>query len=272
MAAKTSLEVASEVIQTGDVFELGKSLGRNEAFQFMRRAVDAALARQFALMKQAKLWEKAGRKSWEEFCRVDIGMDRKTVDHYIDALQEFGDRYFATAKQLRITTDHYRLLEAHIDDDGKIEIDGEKLAFSKDNAPRIKAYIELQKRATAKIEEEKKAAQRALSEASLKLKKIQEANKKLYQGSTEAQVEMFRASAMINEACSMLEAARNKPGWDEDYDSALRQAVGEYAFTRIAEVCDFKGHIAIAAAQMDATEPLVRHREGKVKTIGTTRQ
>jgi hypothetical protein len=239
MEKQNALIVAGEVVETTQmqVNEVMRGLGRHEALQFMRNGASAALAKQYAILKSANAHTQLGRKSWDEFCRLDLGMDRKTVDGYIAALAEYGEKYFATAKQIRVPVDAYRLIEGHIDDaTGEIEIDGEKLGFTKQNAPKIKAFIEAQKRDLGETKEEAARARRSASEAKKALSALKAKDSKLFADASPAQMLIYKAESDFMRAVAELEAAKAHETFNAESDTHLLHLMCQFIWGMVAQV------------------------------------
>lgn len=236
MKETNGLAVAGEVLQATqvEVNEIMRGLGRHEALQFIRNGASAAAARQYATLKANNAHLLVGRKTWDEFCRLELGMDRKTVDGYINALAELGEKYFATAKLIRVPVNSYKLIEGHIDDTtGEIEIDGERLAFTKQNAPRIKAFIESQKRDLGDTKEEVARSKRAASEAKKALSTLKARDSKLFGDATPAQMLIYKAESNFLKAMAELSAAQAHETFDHAGDVDLLHMMCQFMWSMV---------------------------------------
>ena len=266
---ENSLVVAGSAIDAEqvEINQVLRGLGRHEAFQFMRSGVNAALARQYSMLKNADAYKLLGRKNWDEFCRIDLGMDRTTVDGYIKALDEFGERYFATAKQIRMPMDNYRLIEGQINEDGEIEIEGEKLAFTKQNAPRIRAFVEETRKKLGDVSEDLTRSKRAASEAKKKLSEVRARESKLFGDATPAQMLIYKAESDFMRAISQIEAAKVHDSFrDEDINFLHLMCQFFFAHTAAAGVvvCNGISHKAFSSSDQFAAEAMAEELDGNL--------
>ena len=78
--------------QTEDSVDLGKWLGRREAFSQIAGRCSAADAKCLRALRTSKIYKKMGL-TWEETCKQKVGICRKVADRIIRDLDEFGDDY-----------------------------------------------------------------------------------------------------------------------------------------------------------------------------------
>ena len=120
--------------------ELGACVGQAQAFRWMARHCSAAGARQLKQIKEDRSYESIGL-SWEQFCIQHAGISRAYADRLIKRLDEFGEPYFQLSGIARISPESYRLLAPAVTPEG-IEVDGESIPLTPENAPRIRKAVE----------------------------------------------------------------------------------------------------------------------------------
>lgn len=145
---KNALQVAGEHLTDAkpeELMELGKWVGRGQGFGLIAAKAQQAMAQCLKRIRDSGSYKATGLP-WDRFCPQEIGMDRKTVERLIASEDEFGLGYFAMSQVMRISASTYRLIAGAVDGD-TIELDGEKVAITKTNAPRIvEAVAKLAKR------------------------------------------------------------------------------------------------------------------------------
>jgi len=122
-----------------ELIDIGAWIGRQQAFAVIANKCSAAQALALKQVKETRAYEKVGL-NWEDFCREFAGISRTHADRIIDQFNEFGDNYFRLSSLARISPDTYREIAAQVDDNA-IEIDGQKIALTPENAPKIRAAI-----------------------------------------------------------------------------------------------------------------------------------
>lgn len=122
-----------------ELIDAGAWIGRQQAFAVIGSKCLAAQALSLKQTKESRAHEMLGL-TWEEFCSQYAGISRAHADGLIRQLDEFGDTYFRLSEIARISPETYRQIAPHIDGD-TIEIEGEKLALSPENAPKIRSAI-----------------------------------------------------------------------------------------------------------------------------------
>ncbi len=120
--------------------EIGAWIGRQQAFGAIANNCSAAQALSLKQVKQSGVLEQLGL-TWEEFCNQHAGISRVHADRVIQQYNEFGENYFRLSALARISSETYRRVAGRIEGD-TIEIAGEKLALTPENAPRIRAAIQ----------------------------------------------------------------------------------------------------------------------------------
>lgn len=114
--------------------ELGKWVGRREAFGLMAGHCSAADVESLRRIKEGKLYEK--HCTWEEFCSRHLRMARRTVDRDIAYLKRFGTAFFTMRQLAHISLREYAQIAGHISDAG-VRLDGEVIALLPENGEQL---------------------------------------------------------------------------------------------------------------------------------------
>ena len=119
--------------------DLGAWIGRGQAFSFVANHCSAAQAECLTRIRKAGLY-KALNLTWDEFCKQHAGASRAHADQIIRRLEEFGAAYFRLSEIIRISPQSYRAMQAAVKGEA-IEIGGESIPITSENAPRIRQAI-----------------------------------------------------------------------------------------------------------------------------------
>ena len=136
MDDRTTTDVAANPLST---FDLGAWIGRGQAFSFVANHCSAAQAECLTRIRKDGLY-KALDLTWEEFCKQHAGTSRARADEIIRRLEEFGAAYFRLSEIIRISPQSYRTMQATVKGEA-IEIGGESIPITPENAPRIRQSI-----------------------------------------------------------------------------------------------------------------------------------
>jgi hypothetical protein len=120
-------------------FDLGAWVGKSQAFDSVADQCQAARAECLRQMRDSRCHEALGL-TWEEFCRERLGIARSYADKLIHRLEEFGKPYFDLIGIAPISAEKYRALAPSVSGQG-IEIDGEIVPITPENAPRIRQAV-----------------------------------------------------------------------------------------------------------------------------------
>ena len=120
--------------------DLGAWIGQTQAFGLLANRCSTAQADCLKRIRESRSYETLGL-TWEQFCRQHTGISRSHADDLIRNLDEFGDRYFQLSGIARLSPELYRLLAPAVSDEG-IEIDGEIVPITPENAPRIRLAVQ----------------------------------------------------------------------------------------------------------------------------------
>jgi hypothetical protein len=124
----------------GQFLELGARIGRGQAFGLIAAKSLAAQAQCLLEIRDAGTY-KLLDLTWDEFCPQCVGLSRPRVDQLIHNLEEFGANYFQLSEIVKISPETYRRIAPQVQD-GVIEIEGETVAITPENAPRIRKEIQ----------------------------------------------------------------------------------------------------------------------------------
>jgi hypothetical protein len=120
--------------------DVGAWIGRGQAFGIMAGKCAAAQAECLRTMKRDRMHERLGI-TWEQFCEKHIGVSRSYVHRLIQRLEEFGPDYFRIDEVVPLSPESYRLIAGSVRE-GAIEIEGEAVPITQDNAVRIHRAVE----------------------------------------------------------------------------------------------------------------------------------
>ena len=119
---------------------LGSWLGLQKAFATVAGSCTAARAQCLRQVRDSHMLDDIGL-TWEEFCTEYAGLSRPHADSLIRQYEQFGDAYFRLSEIARISPKCFQQIAGYIDGDA-IEIEGEKLALTPENAHKIRAAIQ----------------------------------------------------------------------------------------------------------------------------------
>jgi hypothetical protein len=120
--------------------ELGAYIGKSQAFSFLARHCSAAEAQCLKRIRETASYQTLGL-NWDQFCPQHIGISRSHADRIIHQLDEFGETYFQLAGITQISSESYHLIAPAVTGEG-IEIDGEVIAITQENAVRIRQAVQ----------------------------------------------------------------------------------------------------------------------------------
>lgn len=128
-----------------DDLDLGRLLGRREAFQIVAARCTAADASLLRDIRERKLYI-GHAKDWEEFCLKHLHTSKQNANRLIHILEEFGPGYFEVAQFTRISPATYRAIAPAVQDH-TLEHNGETIALVPENAERVTAALSQLKKA-----------------------------------------------------------------------------------------------------------------------------
>ena len=120
--------------------DLGSWTGLQNAFAAVAGSCSAARAQCLKQVRDSHLLDDLGL-TWDEFCTEYAGISRGHADHLIHQYNEFGDSYFRLSEIARVSPKTYGQIAPHVDNDA-LDIDGQKIPLTPENAPRLRAAIQ----------------------------------------------------------------------------------------------------------------------------------
>lgn len=135
------------------ILDIGKMLGRREAFGLVAGRCSAAEASCLRTIRESKQY-KSLAPTWDEFCSNHLHMSRAAADRTIRLHEEFGGDYFELTQLVRIPPEAFRAIAPAVKDKA-VHIDGESIALAPENAHKVAEAIgRLRNRAAAEPEEQ----------------------------------------------------------------------------------------------------------------------
>jgi len=122
-----------------DDLNLGRLLGRREAFSALAARCSAAEAAQLKTIRDSRAFLNHA-KDWKEFCEKFLHISDDTANRLIGLLERFGPAYFQVAQLTRISAKTYRAIAPSIHDEA-IHYNGEAIPLSPENADRVAAAV-----------------------------------------------------------------------------------------------------------------------------------
>jgi DNA-binding MarR family transcriptional regulator len=122
-----------------ELLELGKWMGRKQAFASLAGGCSAADAECLRQMRSEKRYRALG-VSWAEFCKQRLGLTQPTADKIIKRLEEFGPQYFRLAQATGIAPEEYRRIAGSVSEQGLAHA-GELIPISAEEAPRLMSAV-----------------------------------------------------------------------------------------------------------------------------------
>jgi hypothetical protein len=119
--------------------ELGRWMGRREAFGIMAGQCSAADVESLRRIRQEKSY-RALDCTWADFCRSHLHVARRSVDRAIGYLQEFGPAFFHLTQLVHISPGEFRSIAQHVTDRG-LEVDGNVIALLPENSRQVTAAV-----------------------------------------------------------------------------------------------------------------------------------
>jgi hypothetical protein len=125
--------------------DLGRWMGRREAFGLMAGRCSAADAESLRRIRDEKLYKRLNC-TWAEYCMRHLNVERRSVDRAIGYLQEFGPAFFHVTQLTHIGPKDYRAIASNIGQDG-VTLDGTAVTLLPENSQEVSSAVaELLKR------------------------------------------------------------------------------------------------------------------------------
>ena len=120
--------------------DLGSWVGLQKAFANVSSGCSAARAQCLKQVRDSHMLDDLGF-TWEEFCTLHAGISRRHADNLIHQYERFGDAYFRLTEIAPVSPKTFQQIAAQVTPD-TIEIDGQPIAITPENAPKIRAAIQ----------------------------------------------------------------------------------------------------------------------------------
>lgn len=128
-------EIANNPAAADELFDLGKWLGRRQAFALVSSKTAAAEVESLRKIRDENLYRAKG-VDWAEFCQKYAGITSVYANRLIHQLEEFGPNYFDLSHIMRISANTYRQISGSVSEDG-ITFGGEKIAITPENSDKL---------------------------------------------------------------------------------------------------------------------------------------
>jgi hypothetical protein len=125
---------------TGKAVDLGKWLGRRQAFALVAGRCSAADAECIRKMRAERNYRTLA-PSWGEFCKQHLGISKAWANRMIQYLEEFGPAYFLLAQVAKVTPEEYRRISGSVRGQALLHA-GEEIPIEAENAGRLAVAIE----------------------------------------------------------------------------------------------------------------------------------
>jgi len=124
--------------------ELGKWMGRRDAFGQMAARASAAEIESLRQIHDGKLYQRLNC-TWVEFCAQYLGVSARTVDRELAHFRRFGPAFFTVRQLARISAREYAAIADCITEEG-VRVNGETIPLDPQNsvevAEAVKALLE----------------------------------------------------------------------------------------------------------------------------------
>jgi hypothetical protein len=138
-SANVAPERLSGVSMTNEDLDLGRLLGRREAFTMVAARCSAADADCLRRIRDERLYLNHS-KDWDEFCSQFLHICKSNANRLIRLLEEFGPSYFEVAQLTRISPATYRAIAPAVHDQA-LRHNGETIALIPENAEKVAAAV-----------------------------------------------------------------------------------------------------------------------------------
>lgn len=119
--------------------ELGRLVGRRDAFATIAGGCSAAEAESLRRVRDGKLYRHLGL-TWEQFCKTRLGTSRQHIEKTLRLLDEFGPQYFHVAQSAHISPEEYRAIAPHVGEEG-VRVNGAVVALLPENGDAVSAAV-----------------------------------------------------------------------------------------------------------------------------------
>ncbi len=120
--------------------ELGKWMGRREAFGLIAGRCSAAEIESLRQIRDGKLYQELSC-TWDEFCAAELHLTSRTVDREIGYLKRFGPAFFTLRQLARVSVREYAAIAAQISEEG-VHVNGTVVALLPENSGKLAEALE----------------------------------------------------------------------------------------------------------------------------------
>lgn len=138
LSERREIQVSDSTDQDG--IELGKWMGRREAFGLMAGRCSAAEVESLRRIRDGNLYQKLGC-TWEEFCSQHLHVTSRTVERDIAYLRRFGAAFFTLRQLARISVRDFTAIADRISEEG-VHVDGRVVALLPENSEALAGALE----------------------------------------------------------------------------------------------------------------------------------
>ncbi|HTS26923.1 MAG TPA: hypothetical protein VMH81_13685 [Bryobacteraceae bacterium] len=119
--------------------ELGKWMGRRDAFGQMAGRCSAAEIESLRQIHDGKLYQRLNC-TWDEFCAQHLKVSSKTVERELANLRRFGPLFFTLRQLARISPREYATIADCIDEQG-VRWNGSTIALDPENSAEVAGAV-----------------------------------------------------------------------------------------------------------------------------------
>jgi hypothetical protein len=120
-------------------YQLGKRLGRSQAFDMVAKRCSAAEAETLKSIRDSGEYKQLGL-TWAQFCAQELGVSKAFADRQIQYLEQFGAAYYRMSEVMQISGETYKLISGSVVDDC-IEVKGERIPITRENRKKVTAAV-----------------------------------------------------------------------------------------------------------------------------------
>jgi hypothetical protein len=150
------------------VFDLGKWLGRKQAFGVVGQRCSAAEAECLLEIHDKKMYLTV-EDNWESFCENRLGVSRAHADKILRIYRNLGPGYYKLNSFTPIRPTEYRRIAAAVTDEG-LSYGGETISLDAENGPRLAEAVQAFREEFASQAPEIPPADQAFAKAERSLK------------------------------------------------------------------------------------------------------
>lgn len=227
--------------------EVFRMIGRHEALGVANGLVSSAWAATLKQLRDSKAHQAFGIDR-ESFCTTYLNMSRIHADRLISTYEEFGPIYFNLNQVVKLSREKFRMIAGHVTDEGEIDLGDEKVSITKQNADRIREFIQdlvaahastkdkltHTQGALTKTREERDNVRKALDTAREEIQAKKRKEQELFADATENQRRLLKAQSKIWDAVLLITPVTQKEL--DDVDQGMVDGLVEWSFKTLAAV------------------------------------